>query len=408
MNSYVILTGIVLTYLVYGVSLSQCSVQVVPSSISTFDSTDLYEYKGVFNVRSSRTDGYSKPEEIIEVAKTSDLDFLILTDSETREDDSSFSGYSGRLIVFDALETRYLDSRVVVLSKKKRSEFPQNSIEKNLYLTDLLSQKSVNNFSEIAILLQPQQTIKNFPSPLPPGLGGLEVLNSKSTSSNAWAESKLKVLWSVISYPFNVQYSFSRLFEAPEQDLEIFDRTATMKRVYMWAGLDATARALPLANYLIEFPSYEKSFGLMSNRVLLNSELTGNFEKDSDKLLEAFSKGNFYTSVDSIGDPKGFSFSAKTNSNQFLMGSEIKLSKDLSLEINLPKAPEHFFEMILYRNGQQLVTSNKNTISYPVSETGTYRVTVRVAVPFPLPDGIKWIPWIYSNPIWVNSDQELQ
>lgn len=408
MNSYVVLTGFILTYLIYGVSLSQCSLQVVPSMISTFNSSKLYEYKGVFNVRSNRTDGYSNPEEIIEVAKSSDLDFLILTDTETPEDDSSFSGYSGRLIVFDAIETKYLDSRLVLISKKKRVELPGGSIERNLYLTDLLSQKSFNNNNEIAVLLQPQQTIKNFPSPLPTGLGGLEILNSKTTSTTAWSDSKLKVLWSVISYPFNVQYSFSRLFQAPEPDLEIFDKTASFRKIYMWAGLDATARALPLANYLIEFPSYEKSFGLMSNRVLLNSELTGSFEKDSGKLLEALSQGNFYLSIDSLGDPKGFNFLAKVNSQQWLMGSTVESQKDLVLEVNLPRTPNYFFEIVLYKDGQQIVASNKNSISFPVNEKGTYRVMVRVAVPFPLPDGIKWVPWIYSNPIWVDSVGESQ
>jgi phospholipid/cholesterol/gamma-HCH transport system substrate-binding protein len=46
-----------------------------------------------------------------------------------------------------------------------------------------------------------------------------------------------------------------------------------------YAGAEAFARAFPWSNYLVKFPSYQSSFEIVTNHVLLTSELTGNLKK---------------------------------------------------------------------------------------------------------------------------------
>ncbi|MBV2169403.1 MAG: hypothetical protein KUL82_11920, partial [Bdellovibrio sp.] len=84
-----------------------------------------------------------------------------------------------------------------------------------------------------------------------------------------------------------------------------------------------------------------------------------------------------------------------------LMGSEVKLTKNMSLKISLPSKPKDFFEIVIYRNGEAIAKINDPEVVFPISEPGAYRIQVRVSPMLPLPDAKKWITWIYTNPFFV-------
>jgi hypothetical protein len=53
-----------------------------------------------------------------------------------------------------------------------------------------------------------------------------------------------------------------------------------------------------------------------------------------------------------------------------------------------------------------MMTSNSQVTQYYLNSPGVYRVLVRVIPTLPLPDGKKWIPWIYTNMFYVEGKSE--
>ena len=91
------------------------------------------------------------------------------------------------------------------------------------------------------------------------------------------------------------------------------------------------------------------------------------------------------------------------------MGSVREYQEGMSLEVTLPQKPDVPFDVVIYRNGERMMTSNSQTTQYYLTGPGAYRVMVRVIPTLPLPDGKKWIPWIYTNPFHIleKSDSKL-
>ena len=153
---------------------------------------------------------------------------------------------------------------------------------------------------------------------------------------------------------------------------------------------------------ILEVPSYQTLFDIMKTHLLLKSELTGNFEVDKAKIYSALKAGQFYMSLDLLANPKGFSTYLKTAyGQQHLMGSTLSFKKNLNLVIELPSKPLVPFQVLIYKDGDRILTSTSVKTTFPVLEPGSYRVVVKLRVLLPIPDGKKWIPWIFTNPILI-------
>ena len=401
MKSWLYLTFILLLYFLYGFYLSQSDLVVIPSSFKPESSSEYYDYRGVMNVRTALSNGSSSPSEVISEAKTAGLDFLFLTDVNQYEYSESLNGYNGGLLVSVAGEYSFLDSRILYyhLDSSKR---PMDSAEAQVFFTDVLSQKVSENSDNIVVLAHPFNNGPTWTGAYPPGLDGIEILNPKSVSNKAWMRSKIDVLWSLFIYPFNPRYSFLRLFREPSEEIALWGQLSKERPTLAFGGADATARAVPWTNAILKFPSYEKSFEITNNHVLLNSELTGNYQKDRQKLFTAIKHGNCYVSLDLLGDPKGFLATMEDHDKKFLMGEHVRHSRTLRLKAKLPIEPKDFYEMVVFKNGERDLAVNSPEFVYPVPGPGVYRVVVRVSPTLPLPDGKKWVTWIYTNNFYVN------
>lgn len=395
---FAILTAIIILYFSYGIYLAQVDLEIIPREIGRTQSSDYYDYRGAINVQSDLSTGLSSANEIVDDARAAGLDFLVMTDVNQFGRADFLNGYYGGLMVMSEGEYSFLDSRVLLLASNSGKSFP-DAAQASLFLTDLLSQPGENPRDDLTILAHPFQNGQpTWSGSYPSGLHGIEILNPKSMSSSAWRDSKLDIFWSLVTYPFNSRYAFLRLFREPSSELATWDSLLREQTVYGFAGADANARALPLANYLIRFPTYQKSLELNSNHILLKSELTGNFAKDRAKIMNAFRQGNFYISMDALADPKGFNALLYDHDKPFLMGSKVPFRKGQVIEAVLPQQPNAFFEIVLWKNGQREMTENSTRLRYEVEEPGVYRIQVRVSPMLPIPDGKRWISWIYSNP----------
>lgn len=393
-------SALLICYFVYGFYISQINVNVIPLKLKKENTIEFFDYKGVINVHSELSLGSSSYGQIIAAARTAGLDFIFFTDLNLFDIPYGNEGYHGNTLVFTGGKYSYLDSRLIFYSHKSEELGPTLG-DSQVRLSDYLSQKKSMNKDSLIILAHPFKLGFTWSGEIPIGMDGLELINLKGLSTRSWESSKLSVLWSFLMYPFNSKLALVRMFQEPSEEISLFDEVSLKHHFNLFAGAEASARAIPIANYLIKFPSYQKSFEIFSNHVLLKSELTGQLASDKQKIFQALKNGNFYLAFDLLGDTKGFQAIVQDKNKTHLMGSHIKFNKNLILEAQVPVEPSDFYEIVVYRNGIRYATGNSSNINLQITEPGVYRIQVRVSPWLPLPDGKKWLTWIYTNPFYI-------
>lgn len=399
MKFLVYISCLLLAYLVFGFYLSQQDYSIIATSLKGDHPEGFFDYKGVTNVHSNLSTGSNSPDSIINSAKMAGLDFLTFTDLNLFETIVGLEGYNGNLLVMRAGEYNYLDSRIH-LYDQKRVEFLDHQ-DAQIKLTDYLSQKAEDLKDVFFVMTNNASGGYRWNNELPSGIGGIEILNPKAISQKTWLYSKASIFWSLLFYPFNPRYSFLRIYREPTDELSLWDQHLQKGRMVGISGSDVTGRSVPVVGYKINFPSYHRIFELMSNHVVLKSELTGNYNKDKEKVFNALKVGQFYFSLDLLGDPRGFIAYIQEGEKNHLFGSSLKYSKKQILHIALPSKPKYFYEIVIFKNGERVTSFNSWQIDWPIPSPGIYRIQVRVSPLFPLPDGYKWITWIFTNPFYI-------
>lgn len=386
----------------YGLFLNQFQLTIMPEKLAPENPPGFNDYKGVINIHTTASTGSGEYNEILEAARSNNLDFIVITDLNPFSAGEGFQGYHDRLLVFTDAEYSYLNSRLLNIMNTSPFEF-KDAAQSQLFLSDILNEPNSPPGAGLFILAHPFKPRYKWKGDLPAGIDGIEIINLKAIWQQAWLNKKISFFWTLFTYVFNDRLALMRIFDAPDAEIQLWDNTNQLNNpTIAIAGADAEAKLrLPGESYL-KFPSYETLLGLVTNHVLLRSELTGNAPSDIQKISEAFSKGQFYMSLDILADPKGFNAAIETSEGViYPLGSRLKLESGLELGIQLPQKPNVPFDIIVYRNGRAIHTSNSKNTRLVIHEPGVYRVKVRVIPTFPLPDGKKWIPWIYTNSFYV-------
>jgi hypothetical protein len=380
--------------------LSWFSPEIYESELETVNPTGYYDYRGVTHAHTLRSTGSGTPGEVIAAAKEAGLDYLVLTDLNDFSEVPQTESYDGQLLVMVAGEYSYLDAHLLYYDAPMSRPL-QGIGQAQVIFYDLLSQPNRSKEDGFLVLAHPFKTRYRWTGQMPEGLDGLEVINLMALWEKSWLTNKLSTIWSVLIYPFNPKLALYRLYESPEEEIELWDKLSKKRPTIGIAGSDATAKAITFTNQYFKLPPYENIFELVSNHVLLRSELTGNWSSDRRKILSALRNGQFYFALDVLADPKGFYAELSQGDRKHMMGSTVKLSDDLKLYVHLPRKPNVPFEVVVLKDGERAMTSNSQTTSMNIHNPGVYRVIVRVIPTFPLPDGLRWMTWIYTNAFYV-------
>lgn len=387
---FLLLTFFLISFVVYGFYISQFEFRIIPSTTKTTEPGKLlYDYKIALDVYSHLSSGSGNMLSIAEEAKKARLNFVLLSDTNSFYDldtDKYLFGIgmlSGTKITDNHRQFIYYSTNKKSFFQKGPSDFRNDPAA----LT--IESHQINRPYDLSTLL------KNH-------FDGMEVLNFKSIAQKSWKEAKLSTIWSILYYPFNPRLALIRLYNEPTAEIAIFDQLSQLKKVNFFMGTEATARAIPFADWLIKFPSYEMSFNIASQHVFLTSELTGEITNDSQKILEALKKGRSYIAFDALGDATGFESYIIDHRKKILSGDEIAFNSKLRLYYKLPAEPLPFYEVVLIKNGQRMNHLNTFEGLFTIDSPGVYRLQVRLSPTFPLPDATKWISWIYTNNFYVN------
>jgi hypothetical protein len=400
MRKVLITSAVFFLLFVYWLVLSQLSVSVFPDELEPSNFPGFYDYRGITNVHTNRGIGGGSTTEVIQAAQEAGLDFLFLTELNQFTSQPQPDGYHRKLLVMNAAEYGYLESRILTYSSEGKNRL-ESIGQAQVYLADRLSQEGTDSEQELLMLAHPSRPGFAWTGPFPSGLDGFEVMNTKSFWIRAWNEAKISLLWSALVYPFHPQFSLVRLFEEPLEELKQWDQISSQRPFVGMAGADATSKLGTDPKFSVRFPSYQKIFSLLSNHILLRSELTGQVDRDRKKILKAMSDGQFYMCLDVLGNPKGFAAYVRDHDRIIPMGGRAKFQSGMKLMVHIPNKPRVPFETKFFRNGQELMASNSLDTEYEIHEKGVYRIIVRVFPTLTLPDGQRWMTWIYSNPFYI-------
>ena len=353
------------------------------------------------NIHTNQSIGSEPLSVVLSEAKKAENNFILITDLSPAlkiPDDS----YLQNIGVLQGAKYGYKDSRLIYFSTQDKNLGLQRG-ESHLQLSDLLSEESSKNTKDFIILAHPFGKGFQWNGEIPQGMDGLEIVNLKSLSQLSWDSSKVSTLWSLLIYPFNPKLALIRLAQEPTEEISFFDKVSQKRRFVATAGAEASARTIPWTDWLIKFPSYERSLSIVSNHLLLSSELTGNMQTDRESILTALKNGQFYLCFDAFGDPKGFQTYLITEQDQkrLPLGSEVKNQKSLKIYFKLPAEPTAYYEVVLYKNGEAIDILNTFEGVFQLKGAGAYRLQVRISPRLPLPDAVKWLTWIYTNNYYV-------
>lgn len=387
-------------FVTYGFYISQFELNFIHRKVKTSDL--YYDYRLGMNIHTNLSIGSEPLSVVLSEAKRAEDKFIMITDLDPQMKSPNDS-YLQQIGVLQGAKYGYKDSRLIYFSSSEKNLGLKQG-ESQLLLSDLLSQPASKNKETLLVLAHPFKSGFSWTGEIPEGLDGVEIANLKTLSKQSWDASKISTIWSILLYPFNQQLALMRLFQEPTEEINMFDQISQKRHFVAFQGAEASARAIPLADLLIKFPSYERVLSMASNHLLLTSELTGNMADDKQKILQALKTGQFYISFDALGDPIGFEAYVFNEHSQkkSSMGSTVSLAEEPKIYFKLPAEPNSFYEVVLYRNGVRVDTMNTFEGVFSLQEKGTYRVQVRISPTLPLPDAIKWLTWIYTNNFYVN------
>lgn len=385
---------------VYGLVLSQGRVTIIEEELAPKNPSGFYDYRGETNIHTNLNLGSAPINEVITAAQESNLDFLFVTDLNIFNRNLAIEGYHRKLLVMVGAEYSYLDSRILLYDTIDRQSF-ESPGQAQVLLADLLSEADHDGKADLLVLAHPFKLGYSWSGTYPPGLNGIEVINLKSLWQRGWMRSKLSFFWSAFIYPFNSQLALLRLYDEPMEELGLWDQINAERPLHGFAGVEASAKTASMGDFYFRFPSYQTSFNFLSNHVLLKSELTGELETDRKKIMEALLHGQFYMSLDILGNPKGFSASVGDRERSHPIGSHVKYYSGLKMHVHLPQVPTVPFETAILKDGVHLTSYNSQDTDYEIPGPGVYRAVVRVFSKLTLPDGQRWISWIYTNPFYI-------
>ena len=346
------------------------------------------EYVGNIHMHSTFSDGALSIPEIARLGGQNGLDFLIITDHQTLAGlDQKQEGYYDKTLVLIGMEVNknshhYLGLNIDTVVPDNESH-PQQVID------------GVNQQQGIGVIAHPiEKGSKFYHNGLTfpwtdwsvQGFQGIEIWNHLSY----WRDELTGILPGLLLL---LKPSVC-LHKGPYREiLDILDQYQLQGQpVFAYGGSDAHGMRIKLPMLSIEIGSYEQGFRSINMHILTDQAVQGNLTFDRNLVYQALAKGNSWVGCDYYLNSRGFRFTAQSPRGSWGMGSTLPLHNDLVLRVKTP----HPAQVSLLRNGKSWISSQGRNHRFYVSRPGVYRVEARHR------QRLKWQPWIFSNPIWIN------
>ncbi len=345
------------------------------------------ECVGVIHVHSRFSDGSAGVEEILDVARRSALDFVLLSDHDTtaarREGWAGFhpaseEGRRGVTLIVGAEITPRDAAHCIVIGVEDCLGFAR--MPQDVYINKAVEVGGYITVAHPEGKMRPELGIgqKAWTSWEHPGIQAVEIWNYMHNwvaRLQAW---RLNEFHRFLRQPHNE-------ISGPETDvLRVWDRVAQKRRLSGIGGLDCHARRLPFAG-VVMFP-YEEMFRVIRTHVFLPVAA----ERSERDYLDAIRAAHCFFANDYLADSRGTRFWAECGCGARVEnGDEHGCGASAVLRLSLPESAE----IRVVHNGRSLATMRDTSIEVSAPERGVYRVEA-------------WLngrPWIFTNHIYLRT-----
>ncbi len=349
---------------------------------------------GAYHIHTTRSDGVGDRIAVAAAAARAGLKFVILTDhgDGTRPPDPP--AYVGGVLVLDGVEISTDEGHYAALGMR-RAPYPLGGAAEAV-VEDVAR---LGGFGIAAHPDSPRPALRWTDERAP--IDGIEWLNADSE----WrGESRVRLARAGLAYLLRPGPAVASLFDRPAT-LDRWDRLTQTRRVVALAGADAHGgvgrRAEDSSRSLsgtVGIPSYDASFRAFSNRVVVETPLTGDPAADARAIYGAIRKGSAFTAIDAVAGPALIDFAVESGFERVSMGGALPADSDATMTAHALAPPGA--EVRLIHNGRVVTTSTGEIRRVLTGATGSYRIEVLA----PGAPGIPPIPWLVSNPIYFLND----
>ncbi|MEW6322243.1 MAG: CehA/McbA family metallohydrolase [Acidobacteriota bacterium] len=348
---------------------------------------------GAYHVHSLRSDGTGTLDEIAAAAARAGLQFVIVTDHGDGTRPPEPPAYRAGVLVIDGVEISTSGGHYVALGLAAPAPYPLAGTPAAV-IEDV---RRLGGFGIAAHPDSPKAALRWDGWTLP--FGGLEWLNADSEwRDELWTE--LGTL--LLTYPFRPVEVLAGLIDRPSTTLAAWDRLARLRRVPGLAGADAHARLgyreeTDAREERMRFavPSYEASFEVFRNVVLLDQPLTGRADEDAAAVLDGLANGRVLTIIEGLARGGYAEFVGSSGARLARPGEYLDLAGTAVLEARVNAPPGA--SLTLLRDGEPIYDTTEPSLRVDVgAEPAAYRLEVRVAGA----SGPAAVPWLLTNPIY--------
>lgn len=350
----------------------------------------LHDLACVIHLHSTYSDGTASIDEIIEAARATATDVVLLTDHDTLgARDDGHEGWHDDVLLLVGVEVsprggHFLAFGVDQTPSKQggESEIPAAVAALGGFGFAAHPFSAGSRMAERLRLTDRMGRPHGWPAKLRGGLAGIELWSLTTDAAEAWRHPL-----AAISY---MRHPERHLEGPPAHHLELWDELCAVARVAAIGGLDSHQHGFRIRGRMITPMPNQRYFGLLRTHVLCDRPPAHELEPDSAAVLEALREGRCYLGIDAIAPARGFRFWAERPDETALMGEE-RRAGDWTLRARAPEPAE----LRLIRNGEAIARSEGVAFEHSVSRAGVYRLEAHREYRG------RPRPWIYSNPVYL-------
>lgn len=349
--------------------------------------------RGVIHVHTRRSDGTGTMEDVARAAAQAGLSFVIITDHGDASRVPDEPQYLSGVLVIDAVEISTDDGHLVALGLGE-VPYPLGGEARDVA-------EDVHRLGGWTVAAHPGSPKDDLAwRDWDVSLDGIEWLNGDSEWRDEGVPSLLRVL---LTYPFRPREALGTLLDRPGPVLERWDALTQARRVVGLAAADAHARVGLTAlgepydsRISLPLPSYEAVFSALSI-VVDDVTLTRDAGADARAIGQALREGRVHSVIDAVGTGAIFDLTATSGGIEAGEGQELRSSGPVTIRARSNATTG--VRTVLYRDGQAIRTVEGAVLE---DEVPGGRAVYRVEVLFDPAGGQPSVPWIVSNPIYVD------
>jgi hypothetical protein len=347
------------------------------------ETSDRYLW-GAYHVHSTHSDGLSTIPEIAEQARKTGVSLVVLTDHGRPNVETSTLRENIEGVVFvggseSGLPEGHLNFfGAQKLPLFKLPPFPPDAIE---------DVREWGGFGVLTYPDDPRHQWEYWEKDFIPD--GFEVINITSyfRSASLWGK-----LGTVLFAPFS-DYHFMKDISSPAVALGRWDEILKRGRVLGLYACNAHGGfTLTKGGKLpVPIPSYATVFSLVALGI------DGKYESSPE---DALRNGDFFSVIRGAGEPQRFEFLAEHEENDYPAGSTLSGAAEIVVRVETRELEP---TIVLKRDGVQVASTKAREVRFAADSPGIYRAEVYL-------EGHRFlssdVPWILSNPIFVNPGYE--